>query len=89
VELAEKHSAKADAIICLGTSLRVQPANSLPLLPLKNGGKLVIVNLQQTPKDKKATLKIHAKCDQVMRDLMEGLGYLLRLNSSHFCRTSY
>jgi hypothetical protein len=29
------------------------------------GGKLVIVNLQQTPKDKKASLVIHAKVDQV------------------------
>jgi mono-ADP-ribosyltransferase sirtuin 6 len=42
LELAEEHSKKADLIICLGTSLRVQPANKLPLLPLKHGGKLVV-----------------------------------------------
>jgi mono-ADP-ribosyltransferase sirtuin 6 len=83
-ELAKKHSEKADVIICLGTSLRVTPANGLPLLPLKKGGKLVIVNLQQTPKDKKATIKLHAKCDLVMEDLMVGLGNFLGNRHSHF-----
>lgn len=34
------------------------------------GGKLVIVNLQKTPKDKKAHLKIHARVDEVMALLM-------------------
>ena len=34
------------------------------------GGKLVIVNLQKTPKDKKANLVIHARCDDLMSALM-------------------
>jgi hypothetical protein len=33
------------------------------------GGKLVIVNLQKTPKDKKATLLIHGKTDMVMKQV--------------------
>ena len=37
------------------------------------GGKLVIVNLQNTPKDKKASLVIHARCDEVMQQLMSQL----------------
>lgn len=37
------------------------------------GGKLVIINLQKTPKDKKADLVIHAKCDDVMQQLMSQL----------------
>ena len=35
-----------------------------------SGGKLVIINLQKTPKDKKASLVIHARCDEVMQQLM-------------------
>lgn len=37
------------------------------------GGKLVIINLQRTPKDKKANLVIHAKCDGIMQQLMTRL----------------
>ena len=33
----------------------------------------MIVNLQKTPKDKKANLVIHAKCDEVMQQLMNRL----------------
>ena len=38
-----------------------------------SGGKLVIINLQKTPKDKKADLIIHAKCDDIMQHLMTRL----------------
>jgi NAD+-dependent protein deacetylase sirtuin 6 len=37
------------------------------------GGKLVIVNLQRTPKDKKADLVISARCEEVMAALMREL----------------
>lgn len=42
------HSRQADLAVCLGTSLQIQPSGNLPVLTVKNGGKLVIVNLQKT-----------------------------------------
>ncbi len=46
---------KADLILALGTSLVVQPAASLPLYSLENGGSLVIVNQMETPLDEIAS----------------------------------
>ena len=37
------------------------------------GGRLVIVNLQKTPKDKQAALVLHARCDEVMAGIMRHL----------------
>ena len=56
--------------------------NKLPYLPFKsvtrNDGKMVIVNLQHTPKDKQVLrtggMLIHAKIDDVMTYIMDRLG---------------
>ena len=38
----------ADLSLCLGTSLQINPSGKLPLLTVKNKGKLVICNLSKT-----------------------------------------
>lgn len=70
---AEKHCKQADVILCLGTSLQITPACNLPLRAVRAGGKMVIINLQATPKDKKAALVIHARVDEVIVGVMEKL----------------
>ncbi|CAN0875113.1 NAD-dependent protein deacetylase SRT1 [Linum grandiflorum] len=70
---AEKHCRMADVVLCLGTSLQITPACNLPLKCLRGGGKIVIVNLQKTPKDKKACLVIHGLVDKVITGVMEAL----------------
>ena len=62
-EAAKEHASNAQLALCLGTSLQITPACNIPLRTVKAGGKLVIVNLQATPKDKKADLVIHARCE--------------------------
>jgi mono-ADP-ribosyltransferase sirtuin 6 len=62
----------ADLVLCLGTSLRIEPAGSLPTL----AKDYVIVNLQVTPKDEEASLIIRAKADIVMTHLLEALGFV-------------
>jgi hypothetical protein len=79
LEKSIEETSKSDLVLCLGTSLRVLPANGIPERTLKNGGKFVIVNLQNTPKDKKASLVIHYYCDYVMRQVMKNLGIKIPL----------
>jgi len=55
--------------------LRVTPAASLPKETLKNGGRVVIVNLQKTPFYNTASLNIFAKIEDVMERLMIKMNY--------------
>ncbi|KAJ9551596.1 hypothetical protein OSB04_015641 [Centaurea solstitialis] len=70
---AEKQCRIADIVLCLGTSLQITPACNLPLKSIRNGGKMVIVNLQQTSKDNKASLVIHGFVDKVMAGVLNHL----------------
>ena len=73
-DAAEDASESSDLIIVLGSSLTVEPAASLVAM----GKQLVIVNLQDTPYDDEADLRIFAETDRVMTDLVHALGLTLR-----------
>lgn len=56
----------ADLCLALGTSLTVYPASDLP----KEAKYLILINLQETDQDQKATIRVWATCDAFFMKLM-------------------
>ncbi|XP_032520031.2 NAD-dependent protein deacetylase sirtuin-7 isoform X1 [Danaus plexippus] len=81
---ALRHAAAADVVLCLGSSLKV--LRRYPRLWRMQSAPhqrpaLYIVNLQWTPKDGVAALKINARCDAVMAQVARRL----RLRVPRYC----
>ncbi|CAD5220839.1 unnamed protein product [Bursaphelenchus xylophilus] len=74
---ALKVANSADLVLCLGSSLQIEPVGSLPLKCKKKGAKIVTVNLQNTRIEKKVDLPIHRKVDEVMSRLLNHLNLTL------------
>lgn len=74
INRAFKESQESTLHICLGSSLTVRPACELPKTTKECGGKVVIVNLQRTPLDKLADVRVHSPVDEFMTAVMAGLG---------------
>ncbi|XP_038064332.1 NAD-dependent protein deacetylase sirtuin-7-like [Patiria miniata] len=69
-------ASEADMILCLGSTLKVLKRYTClwgTNRAKAKQPKLYIVNLQWTPKDKMAVLKIHGRCDSVMEKVMSKL----------------
>lgn len=60
-----------ELLVVVGTSLQVFPVSSLPSLVLKNGAKVVIVNLGETPFDEQATLLVNQNIEEFFLNLSE------------------
>ncbi|KAM9330566.1 NAD-dependent protein deacylase sirtuin-6 [Gastrophryne carolinensis] len=87
LKLAEESCRKADLAVTLGTSLQIKPSGNLPLLTKRNGGKLVIVNLQPTKHDRHADLRIYGSVDEVMIQVMQILDLKIPVWSSPYTKT--
>ena len=77
-ERSQDECERSDLVICLGTSLRIEPVGSLP----QRAKKFVIVNLQVTPYDSQASLIIRAPVDTVMSRLLQQLNLQISPTSS-------
>ncbi|MHA1271250.1 MAG: NAD-dependent protein deacylase [Candidatus Helarchaeota archaeon] len=73
IEKALNLSRLADCMLVLGSSLVVTPAAHLPILTVQNGGSLIIINIQNTPKDSYADLVINVKLGIVLPEIVNRL----------------
>lgn len=69
-----RHAQLADLCIVLGSSLRVYPAADMPGNMIKRGARVVIVNLQKTPLNKKCSMEVHSTIDDLVLGVMKRLG---------------
>lgn len=68
-----EESRQADLFLVLGSSLVVQPANTLPLIAKDSGAELVIINRDPTPLDTHADLVLNTNIGESMRGVMTRL----------------
>ncbi|KAF6832527.1 silent information regulator family protein [Colletotrichum musicola] len=78
LQLARDNAKAADLCLALGSSLTVTPANEIPETVARKkrsrgaaGGRLAICNLQSTPLDELAELRVWSATDELMARVME------------------
>jgi NAD-dependent deacetylase len=70
---AQDAARKADLVIVVGSSLEVAPASDIPVLAMRNGAKLIIINLDTTHLDAKADVLLHADAAEVLPEITQRL----------------
>jgi NAD-dependent deacetylase len=70
LQQAVEAARSADVMLVVGSSLVVQPAAGLPVLTLEHGGRVIIVNVGETPLDRVAAVKIDAGAAEVLPQLV-------------------
>ncbi len=71
INQAEEKSSTCDMFIVGGSSLVVSPAAQMPVIAKRNGAKLVIINLTDTPHDPYADIIIHEKTGPTLAQIAE------------------
>ncbi len=70
---ARQAAQKADLVLIIGSSLEVAPARDIPLTAVRNGAKLIIINLEPTWADDMADICIHADAAVILPQIMRQL----------------
>jgi NAD-dependent protein deacetylase/lipoamidase len=73
IAAANELAARADLMICVGSSLAVHPVAGLPQLTLARGGRLAIVTKGATPYDSDAELKLGGEVEEELRAVLTAL----------------
>jgi NAD-dependent deacetylase len=64
----------ADVMLVVGTSLVVFPAADVPLVALRSGARVVVVNAEPTPFDRFAEVVIHGRSGEVLPEILALIG---------------
>jgi NAD-dependent SIR2 family protein deacetylase len=79
-KMAYEHSEDADVYLIVGSSLVVYPAADLPIIAKKNGAKLILINIGETPLDRQVDIKIEQKIGQVLTAIVTQVKELIDVN---------
>lgn len=71
LERSQWAAASCDLFLAIGTSLGVYPAAGLPMMALRTGAKLVILNAEETPYDEHAEVIIREQLGTVLPKIVE------------------
>ena len=65
---------EADVVLVVGSSLVVYPAANIPLVALRSGARMIVVNAEPTPFDELAEVVIHGRSGEVLPEIVELIG---------------
>ena len=63
-------AAQADVMLVVGTSLAVYPAAEIPLVAVRSGAPMVVVNAEPTPFDRLANVVINGRSGEVLPEIL-------------------
>ena len=70
MDLSHEHSSKCDLMIVIGSSLAVVPAANFPKIAKKNNAKLIIINIDPTPLDNIADIKLNTQAGEFLSQVL-------------------
>jgi len=65
---------QADVMLVVGSSLVVYPAADIPLVAVREGAQLIVINAEPTPFDELAAVVIRGKSGEVLPEIVELIG---------------
>jgi NAD-dependent deacetylase len=65
---------KADVILVVGSSLVVYPAADVPLVAVRSGARMIVINAEPTPFDRLAEVVIHGRAGEVLPEILDLIG---------------
>ena len=74
LERAHQLAARADLLLCIGSSLEVQPVAQLPSVTRMNGGQVAILTQGPTPYDRRVAVKRSGDVVAELQALLAALG---------------
>ncbi|TMG59731.1 MAG: NAD-dependent deacylase [Chloroflexi bacterium] len=64
----------ADVMLVVGSSLVVYPAAEIPLIAVRSGARMIVVNAEPTPFDGLAEIVIHGRSGEVLPEIAQLIG---------------
>jgi NAD-dependent deacetylase len=65
---------QADVVLVVGSSLVVYPAAEIPLVAVRAGARMIVVNAEPTPFDRLAEVVIHGRSGEVLPHIADLIG---------------